>query len=184
MEQWTADRLLGGGCRRCCRDNLHAVQGLAGRRAGAVDRAAGEAHARFPARSPREPIAITASSPTALARCCCLRPTIAATPRLRTRSGTSNTVSASITCPQAASCQRRLAGGPGESPITSLAGRRGSASVRASSPPARCGGGSSLCPGELTRSARRLTLHLPERWPWAGAFTDALTRLRAIPLPT
>ena len=39
-------------------------------------------------------------------------------------------------------------------------------------------------PGRLTRSARRLTLHLPERWPWAGAFTDALTRLRAIPLPT
>ena len=39
-------------------------------------------------------------------------------------------------------------------------------------------------PGRLTRSARRLTLHLPERWPWAGAFTDALTRLRALPLPT
>ena len=39
-------------------------------------------------------------------------------------------------------------------------------------------------PGRLTRSARRLTLHLPERWPWAGALTDALTRLRALPLPT
>ena len=38
--------------------------------------------------------------------------------------------------------------------------------------------------GRLTRSARRLTLHLPERWPWAGTFTDALVRLRALPLPT
>ena len=43
-----------------------------------------------------------------------------------------------------------------------------------------------LCslPGRFTRSARRLTLPLPERWPWAGAFTDALARLRALPLPT
>ena len=39
-------------------------------------------------------------------------------------------------------------------------------------------------PGRLTRSARRLTLHLPERWPWAGPFSDALARLRALPLPT
>ena len=38
-------------------------------------------------------------------------------------------------------------------------------------------------PGRLTRSARRLTLHLPERWPWARAFSDALARLRALPLP-
>jgi len=36
--------------------------------------------------------------------------------------------------------------------------------------------------GRLTRSARRLTLHLPERWPWAMGWTAALTRLRAIPL--
>ena len=39
-------------------------------------------------------------------------------------------------------------------------------------------------PGRLTRSARRLTLHLPARWPWAAAFTSALARLRALPLPT
>ena len=38
--------------------------------------------------------------------------------------------------------------------------------------------------GRLTRSARRFTLHLPARWPWAGHFTDALARLRALPLPT
>jgi len=38
--------------------------------------------------------------------------------------------------------------------------------------------------GRLTRSARRVTLHLPARWPWASAFGLALARLRAIPLLT
>jgi hypothetical protein len=38
--------------------------------------------------------------------------------------------------------------------------------------------------GRLTRSARRLTLHLPARWPWAIGWATALDRLRAIPLPT
>ena len=38
--------------------------------------------------------------------------------------------------------------------------------------------------GRLTRSARRLTLHLPQRWPWETQFSDALARLRALPLPT
>ena len=37
--------------------------------------------------------------------------------------------------------------------------------------------------GLLTRSARRLTLHLPQRWPWETQVTRALARLRAIPLP-
>ena len=37
--------------------------------------------------------------------------------------------------------------------------------------------------GRLTRSARRLTLHLPQCWPWAEQATLALARLRAIPLP-
>jgi len=36
--------------------------------------------------------------------------------------------------------------------------------------------------GRLTRSARRLTLHLPARWPWAVGWSAALARLRAIPL--
>jgi hypothetical protein len=36
--------------------------------------------------------------------------------------------------------------------------------------------------GRLTRSARRVTLHLPARWPWAEAFRIALIRLRAIPI--
>ena len=39
-------------------------------------------------------------------------------------------------------------------------------------------------PGRLTRSARRRLLHLPTDWPWATQFLGALTRLRAIPLPT
>ena len=38
--------------------------------------------------------------------------------------------------------------------------------------------------GRITRSARRLTLHLPKRWPWETQFIHALARLRAIPLPT
>ena len=37
--------------------------------------------------------------------------------------------------------------------------------------------------GRLTRSARRLTLHLPKRWPWENQFSRALARLRALPLP-
>ena len=37
--------------------------------------------------------------------------------------------------------------------------------------------------GRITRSARRLTLHLPQHWPWETQFTRALARLRAIPLP-
>ena len=37
--------------------------------------------------------------------------------------------------------------------------------------------------GRLTRSARRLTLHLPKRWPWAEQATLTLARLRAVPLP-
>jgi len=36
--------------------------------------------------------------------------------------------------------------------------------------------------GRLTRSARRVRLHLPARWPWAVGWTSALARLRAIPL--
>jgi hypothetical protein len=39
-------------------------------------------------------------------------------------------------------------------------------------------------PGRLTRSARRVTLHLPACWPWAEAFHTVLARFRAIPLLT
>ena len=36
--------------------------------------------------------------------------------------------------------------------------------------------------GRLTRSARRLTLHLPQRWPWEDQFSRALARRRSLPL--
>src|SRR3954467_6534962 len=36
-------------------------------------------------------------------------------------------------------------------------------------------------PGRLVRSARRWTLRMPVRWPWRDAFTEALTRIRALP---
>ena len=39
-------------------------------------------------------------------------------------------------------------------------------------------------PARLARSARRVTVHLPARWPWAADFATALTRLRALPLLT
>jgi hypothetical protein len=35
--------------------------------------------------------------------------------------------------------------------------------------------------GRVTRSARRVRLHLLERWPWAIGWATALARLRAIP---
>jgi hypothetical protein len=38
-----------------------------------------------------------------------------------------------------------------------------------------------IVPGRLTRSARKQTLHLPTRWPWAEQFTLALQRLRSLP---
>ena len=38
--------------------------------------------------------------------------------------------------------------------------------------------------GRITRKARRLTLHLPQHWPWENQFSRALSRLRALPLPS
>ena len=38
--------------------------------------------------------------------------------------------------------------------------------------------------GRITRKARRLTLHLPQGWPWQNQFSNALERLRALPLPS
>jgi hypothetical protein len=38
-------------------------------------------------------------------------------------------------------------------------------------------------PGRITRSARRVTLHLPTRWPWRDAFERILERLRSLPAP-
>jgi hypothetical protein len=41
-----------------------------------------------------------------------------------------------------------------------------------------------VMPGRITRSGRQRTLHLPQRWPWANAFTACLTNLRAVVLVT
>ena len=38
--------------------------------------------------------------------------------------------------------------------------------------------------GRLTRKSRRITLHLPQSWPWQNQFSSALARLRALPLPS
>ena len=38
--------------------------------------------------------------------------------------------------------------------------------------------------GCITRSARRLTLHLPQGWPWQNQFSRALAKLSALPLPS
>ena len=35
-------------------------------------------------------------------------------------------------------------------------------------------------PGRITRSARKLTLHLPKNWPWTEQFNNSLARIRAI----
>jgi hypothetical protein len=37
--------------------------------------------------------------------------------------------------------------------------------------------------GQLTRHARRVTLHLPADWPWAAAILRAFKRLQALPAP-
>jgi len=36
-------------------------------------------------------------------------------------------------------------------------------------------------PGRLVRTARKWTLRLPARWPWAADFQDALTQIRSLP---
>ena len=38
--------------------------------------------------------------------------------------------------------------------------------------------------GRLTCKARRLTLHLPQGWPWQNQFSSALAKLRTLPLPS
>ena len=111
------------------------------------------------------------------------RPTIAATPRSRMPSETSSTASASTISPRAAS-PPTAHGWPSRCwPITWPAGpsriRSGRGGGDHQDPPAAL---SSPWPGRLTRSARRLTLHLPQGWPWETQFTRALARLRALPI--
>jgi len=37
--------------------------------------------------------------------------------------------------------------------------------------------------GKITRSGRRVTLHLPRCWPWAEALLAAFARVRRLPSP-
>ena len=117
------------------------------------------------------------------------RPTIGATPRSRMPSETSSTASGSTISPRVASppilslpkgawlavqvMAHNLARwtariGLGEPVVTTKTLRRRFFSLA----------------GRLTRSARRLTLHLPQRWPWENQFSSALARLRGLPLPS
>jgi hypothetical protein len=41
-----------------------------------------------------------------------------------------------------------------------------------------------VMPGRITRSARRVFLHLPTHWPWRQAFEAALVNLRAVVIIT
>ena len=68
-------------------------------------------------------------------------------------------------------------------PTTWLAGRRASAWASRWLPPRPIRRRFFSIAGRLTREAHRLTLHLPQGWPWETQFTRAPTRVRAIPLP-
>ena len=125
-----------------------------------------------------------ASSPTGTGIPSDWRPTIGATPRSRTPSETSSTASGfnhlpsgrfaanaawlavQVVAHNLARWTARI--GLGEPVVTTKTLRRRFFSMA----------------GRLTSSARRLTLHLPQRWPWENQFSDALARLRALPLPT
>ena len=80
--------------------------------------------------------------------------------------------------------QRRLAGGAGDGtqprPLDSA--HRSGRTDRDHQDPQGCMRVFALV-GRITCSARRLTLHLPQHWPWETQFTRAMARLRAIPLP-
>ena len=117
-----------------------------------------------------------ASSPTA-GSCSNWRLTIAATPsrECHTRPQVRRRAEPSPLGPLRR--QRRLAGRPDDGPQPGPldgADRSGRADSHHQDPPAAV-----LLPGRtVTRSARRLTLHLPDRWPWAEKFSRALARLQ------
>ena len=129
------------------------------------------------------PTAITASSPTGTGRRWNWRPIIAVTPRSRMPYATSSTavglnhmpsgrfaangawLAVQVMAHNLAHWTARI--GLGEGTVTTKTLRRRVFALV----------------GRITRSARRLTLHLPRRWPWEEQFSRALARLRAIPFP-
>ena len=178
-----ADSLLDGRRRRCGRDHLHHVPGRGGRRAGTAHRPAGEAGARFSTGSlrhlqlsrlhhrPGRGDAGTGgrSSPSRRDRECDTRPQV----RRRAEPSPLGPLRR----------QRRLAGGTGDGaqpgPLDTARIGLGQQIVTTKTLRRRV----FALAGRITRSARRLTLHLPRRWPWEEQFSRALARLRAIPLP-
>ena len=129
------------------------------------------------------PTAITASSPTGTGRRWNWRPIIAVTPRSRMPYATSSTavglnhmpsrrfaangawLAVQVMAHNLAHWTARI--GLGEGTLTTKTLRRRVFALA----------------GRITRSARRLTLHLPRRWPWEEQFSRALARLRAIRFP-
>ena len=129
--------------------------------------------------------AITASSPIERATPWNWRPTsAAATPRSRMPSATSSTAWVSTICPRAAS-PPTPPGWPSQTMAHNLARwttRIGLGEQLATTKTLRRRFFSLA--GRITHSARRLTLHLPQHWPWQNQFSSALARLRALPLPS
>ena len=76
-----------------------------------------------------------------------------------------------------------LAGGTGDGPQPGPLDGPARPGRADSGPPRPSGGRFFALAGRLTRSARRLTLHLPQRWPWETQFSRALARLQDIPFP-
>ena len=174
--------LLDGRRRRCRRDDLHPVPDQAGRRAGAAHCPAGEADARFPARPLRQ---------IQLSRL-----------HHRPRWGDAGTEADHRRHAEVENAIRDLKYGVGlnHMPSGRFAANGAWLAVQVMAHnlarwTARIGLGQQIVTtktlrrrvfalvGRITRSARRLTLHLPRRWPWETQFSRALARLQAIPFP-
>ena len=164
------------GARRLLRQALHSVPDQAGRPAGAAHCPAGEADTRFPARPLRQ-IQLSRlhhrprwgdvgtggrSSPPRRGRERHTRPQVR---RRAEPHAVGAWLAVQVMAHNLARWTARIGLGEG-TVITKTLRRRVFALV-----------------GRITRSARRLTLHLPRRWPWETQFGRALARLQAIPFP-
>ena len=175
-----ADPVLAGRRRRCRRDDLHAVPAQGGRRPGAAYRAAREADARLPARALHQLQLFISDRAGAL---------LELEADHRRHAEVENAI-------------RDLKYGVGLNHLPSgrFAANAAWLAVQVIAHnlarwTARLGLGAGIVTtrtlrrryfalaGRLTHSARRWTLHLPKRWPWAGQWAAALARLRALPLP-
>ena len=167
---------------RLLRQALHPLQEQARRRAGTVHRPAGEAGARFPTGPLRhlqlsrlyhrlgggDPRTGGRPSPPRRDRECHPRPEVrrrAEPSPLGRFAANAAWLAVQVMAHNLARWTARL--GLGERIVTTKTLRRRFFALA----------------GRLTRSARRLTLHLPRRWPWEEKVSRALARLRAIPLP-